>query len=133
MPRNRRHNVNLPCVFEEVKCRTDRFSYSFFPDAISTWNHTIGLFETMPTLAELKNHLTSLIRPKEKPVYGYFEPLHLRYIFQLRVGLSKLRYHKNRHNFVDTPSDVCLCKTGVEDTRHYLLSCPFCIIVTGKI
>ena len=49
----------------------------------------------------------------------------LKYLFQLRVGLSRLRHHKKRHNFADTPSDLCLCKTGVEDTRHYLLSCPF--------
>ena len=26
---------------------------------------------------------------------------------------------------MDTPSDVCLCKNGVEDTSHYLLACPF--------
>ena len=54
-----------------------------------------------------------------------FNPPLLRYLFQLRVGLSRLRHHKKRHNFADTPSDLCLCKTGVEDTRHYLLSCPF--------
>ena len=45
-------------------------------------------------------------------------------MFQLRVGLSHLRHHKKSH-FIDTPSDLCLCKTGVEDTRHYLLVCPF--------
>ena len=43
----------------------------------------------------------------------------------LRVGLSKLRHHKKRHNFLDTPSDTCLCKNGVEDTDHYLMYCPF--------
>ena len=26
---------------------------------------------------------------------------------------------------MDTPSDLCLCKNGVEDTSHYLLTCPF--------
>ena len=39
--------------------------------------------------------------------------------------MSKLRHHKKRHNFLDTPSDTCLCKTGVEDTDHYFIHCPF--------
>ena len=24
-----------------------------------------------------------------------------------------------------TPSDKCLCKQGIEDTKHFLLQCPF--------
>ena len=33
--------------------------------------------------------------------------------------------HKKRHNFLDTPSDDCLCKTGKETTEHFLFTCPF--------
>ena len=47
----------------------------------------------------------------------------MRYLFQLRTGLSALNYHKKRHNFVDTPSDICMCNTGVEDVSHYLFKC----------
>ena len=43
------------------------------------------------------------------------------------MRLSYLRCHKNRRNFADTPSDICLCKRGVEDTSHFLLFCPFYI------
>ena len=53
------------------------------------------------------------------------QPLGLRYLFQLRLGLSSLRSHKARYGFVDTPTDICLCKLGAEDTRHFLLMCPF--------
>ena len=49
----------------------------------------------------------------------------IRYLFQLRLGLSPLRSHKKRYGFVDTPSDQCICRLGIEDTRHFLLSCPF--------
>ena len=45
-------------------------------------------------------------------------------IFHFRVSLSPLRCHKSRHNFIDTPSDICLCNQGVEDTSHFLFSCP---------
>ena len=53
--------------------------------------------------------------------------LYQRHLFQLRVGLSHLRYHKKCHNFADTPSDICLCMRGVEDTSHFLLFCPLFI------
>ena len=47
------------------------------------------------------------------------------YIFQLRVRLSPLKGHKYCHKFIDTPSGTCQCNQGIEDTRHFLLSCPF--------
>ena len=53
--------------------------------------------------------------------------IYLRHLFQLRVGLSYLRYHKHGHNFADTPSDICICKRGVEDTSHFILFCPLYI------
>ena len=49
----------------------------------------------------------------------------LQYLFQLRVSLSPLRSHKWRHNFDDTPSEMCLCNQGNEDTNHFFCSCPF--------
>ena len=41
----------------------------------------------------------------------------------MRASLSPLRSHKSRHNFIDTPSDICHCKQGVEDTSHFLFFC----------
>ena len=41
----------------------------------------------------------------------------------LRVGLSKLNFHKFRHNFSDTIDPMCPANDGVEDTEHYLLFC----------
>ena len=52
------------------------------------------------------------------------DPIGLRYLFQLRVNLSPLRSHKSRHNFINTPSDICHCNQGIEDTCHFLFFCP---------
>ena len=60
------------------------------------------------------------IRPEKKSLYGVFNPNGIRWIFQLRVGLS----HKKLHNFKDTPDDTCLCNTGAETAQHFLLNCP---------
>ena len=80
-------------------------------------------FENLPSFKELKDSLISTVRPKAKSVYDIFDPNHLRFIFQLRVGLSNLRSHKFHHNFSDTLSELCLCGHGVEDTKHFLLDC----------
>ena len=49
MPHNRRNLSNLPCVFQDIKCRTDSYLNSFFPGAISVWNNVISNFENLPT------------------------------------------------------------------------------------
>ena len=125
LPQNRNVVINLPHIFHDIKCRTDRFSHSFFPNAASTWNTIITHFESLPSFLSLKNHLISLFRPNVKSTFDTHNPSLLRHLFQLRLGLSKLKAHKKRHNFKDTPTDTCSCKNGVEDTRHYLLVCPF--------
>ena len=52
----------------------------------------------------------------------------IKYIFQLRMKLSPLRSHKKSYNFNDTPTDICDCNQGVENTRHFLFDClPFAI------
>ena len=98
------------------------FRRVFFPDAIKNRNDIITDFDDLPSFEKLKKHLISLYRPEIKPTFNIHSP-QLRHIFQLRVGLSHLRYHKKRHNFADTPSDKCVCRTGVEDSRHFLISC----------
>ena len=125
LPPNRNVLIHLPHVFSDFRCRTDRYRNSFFPDAISTWNNIISQFDTFPSFLALKSHLISLFRPKLKSTFDVHKPLLIKYLFQLRVGLSQLRAHKRRHNFADTFTDLCLCKKGVEDTHHFLFVCPF--------
>ena len=60
-----------------------------------------------------------------KSIFGIHDPVGLRYLFQLRVSLSPLRSHKWRHNFIDTPSEICRCNQGNEDTNHFFCLCPF--------
>ena len=74
--------------------------------------------------SHLLGHVLSFFRPKNKSIFGVHDPLGLRYLFQLRVSLSPSRSHKGRHNFVDTPSDICHCDQGVENTYHFLFICP---------
>ena len=119
-----KHRPFLFHVFRNIKCGTDRYMNSFFLNAIASWNTIISDFEDFPSFDSLKEHMLSLFRPKIKSIFGVHDPLALRHLFQLRVSLSPLRSHKKRHNFTDTPSDICHCKQGSEDSNHFLFSCP---------
>ena len=39
------------------------------------------------------------------------------------MRLSKLNFHKFKHNFKDTINPMCPVNDGIEDTEHYLLLC----------
>jgi len=120
-PLYRRNNLN---IFQGFRCNSDRYKNSFFPNGIDSWNNIIRDFSIMPTLNHLKTHILSLVRPVKKILYKINDPVGLRYLFQLRLGLSPLRSHKNKHGFADTPTKSCLCNQGDEDTNHFLLLCP---------
>ena len=47
----------------------------------------------------------------------------IRSVFVTFSSLSSLRSHKRRHKFIDTPSDICHCNQGIEDTNQFLFSC----------
>ena len=71
----------------------------------------------------IKSNILKIIRPNYKSIYDIHDPTGLHYLFQLRTGLSPLRSHKHHHNFVDTPTENCICNRGVENTYHYLFEC----------
>ena len=39
------------------------------------------------------------------------------------MGLSKLNFHKFKHNFKDIVNPLCSINDGIEETEHFLLLC----------
>ena len=111
-------------TYQELMCNTARYSNSFFPDTIKSWNNIGGEFTMTNSIAIFKKSINELIRPKPKTVYNIHDPIGLKYIFQLRVGLSPLKFHKKNHNFLDTPDDICDCGVSSENVSHFLFYCP---------
>ena len=109
---------NTRNTFREIICKSNRYMNSFFPDEISSWNIFIKHFDNVPSFEILKQHINTFFRPKSNIIFSIHDPVGLRYLFQLRVSLSPLRSHKFRHNFTDTPSEMCHCNHGIEDTHH---------------
>ena len=131
VPLSRRHLFGnfITNDLHPMRYRNQRFRNSFYPDAVSCWNDIGPEHRKLETIKSFKSTLTNIIKPQVKNIYNLHNP-DLRYLYQLRVGLSPLRAHKFRHKFSDTPNDTCPCKAGTcsaeaETTSHFLLSCPF--------
>ena len=71
-----------------------------------------------------KTKLPSKIRPPPKSVFGIHDPIGLSYLSRIRAGLSKLNFHKFKHNFRDTINPMCPTNYGFEKMEHFLLLCP---------
>ena len=106
---------------------------SFFPNVIKSWNDIPHEFQRSESLSIFKKSIFNLIRPNPKSIFGIHNPLGLRHLFQLRVGLSPLKCHKNSHNFIDTPNDWCDCYCAPESTYHFVLKCPLYLIQRHKL
>ena len=106
-----------------MKCRTCKFSNSFYPDCVSLWNDTSDNIRNITSVTKFKSTLFDNTRPRPKSIFGIHDPLNIRILLQLRVGLSKLKHHKKCHKFQDTPSDICDCGLETEDNVHFFTKC----------
>ena len=55
--------------------------------------------------------LLTFIRPLGSDTYG----IYFRLVIRFRLGLSHLRGHKFRYNFVDSLNPLCSCSLETED------------------
>ena len=71
-------------TFHTIICKSNRYTSSFFPDAIVSWNIFMEIFKytEVPSIGVPKNDILSLIRPVSKSFFKIHDPVGLRYIFQ---------------------------------------------------
>ena len=116
-----RHHSN---VLHPIICRNNRYRHSFFPNSVDTWNNLGPEMRSSPSLSVFKMNILKIIRPPKRDTYKIHNPTGIKWIFQLRVGLSSLNAHKKSHGFNDTPDETCICTLGVESTHHFFMDCP---------
>ena len=110
-------------IIGQLNARTEKLKLSFYPTCLSEWKELEPEMRFAPPIAVFKKKILSIIRPPAKSVYGVHDPKGLSYLTQIRVGLSKLNFHKFRHYFRDTINPMCLTSDGVDTTEHLLLLC----------
>ena len=99
------YSIRSENVLNEINCNSDSYRNSFYPDSIRCWNRIGHKLRNSLNLKSFKASIFALVRPSPKSIFDIHDPLGVKWLFQLRVGLSPLYEHKKNHNFIDTPSD----------------------------
>ena len=120
---NRVHNTRLSYNIPPIKVRHNYFKNSFFPSAISEWNKLDLNIRNSASLNTFKNKLLNFIRPCANSIFDIHNPLGIKLLTRLRLGLSHLHEHKFRHCFQDTLNPLCECSKDIESTMHFFLHC----------
>ena len=102
---------------------TKRYANSFFPYCNINWANLDASIKDVPTLSQFKSALLKKIRPPARSYFNTTDKIGIRRLAQLRVGLSDLRDHRNKHHFVNCPTTICACSQGSETIKHFLLEC----------
>ena len=102
--------------------RTETFKFSFFRWSIVEWNK-FDLQIRNSSYLVFRNYLIKKIRPLAAPEYNIHNPLGLKLLTRLRLGLSHLNNHRFNHNFENCLNPLCTCSLEVESTTHFFLHC----------
>ena len=123
MPRRHLFGRRITNDLYKFHWRNKRFLYSFYPDSVKNWNNLGPEIRKIESISLFKKSILKSIKPQKRSIFKLHDT-GVKFIYQLRVGLSPLRHHKKRHRFIDTPNDMCRCGQGIETTDHFLLDCP---------
>ena len=92
------HNTRNARNTTTYSCRTDAFKNSFFTFTINEW-HKLNFNIRTSSFNIFRAYLIKVIRPIPNSIFGIFNPLELKLITRLWLGLSHLNEHKFNHNF----------------------------------
>ena len=120
---NRVHNTRLSYNIPPIKVRHDYFKSPFFPSAISEWNKLDLNIRNSASLNVFKKKLQSFIWSCANSIFDIHNPLGIKLLTRLRLGLSPLHEHKFRHCFQDTLNPLCGCAKDIESAMHFFLHC----------
>ena len=70
-----------------------------------------------------RNALLKIGRPNQCSIYRIHNPVGLKLLTRLRLGLSHLNEHRFNHNFQSCINPLCSCSLAIESTTHFLLHC----------
>ena len=76
-------------VLNEIRCKSNSYTNSFYPDSIRCWNK-IGLeLRNSNNLNSFKVSIHAPVRPSPRSIFDIHNPLRIKWLDQLRVGLSR--------------------------------------------
>ena len=72
-----------------------------------------------------RNSLLQIGRSDQNSIFKIFNPLRIKLLSRLRLGLSHLNEHRFRHNFMNCLNPLCSCLLEVESTTPLFQHCHF--------
>ena len=99
--------------------------YSFLPFTISEWNKLDLKIQQPKTLFTFQNALIKIVRPIPKSTFNVHNPVGLKSLTNLRLGLSHSNQHKFSHSFQDCLNRLCSCSLEIESVSHFFLHCHY--------
>ena len=100
------------------------FKNSYFSSTVIEWNRLDSNICNSETLSIFKSKTLKFIRPTGNYIFSCHNPIGVKLLTRLRLGLSHLCEHKLKQSFQDTLNSLCSCGKEIEPTFHFLLSCP---------
>ena len=70
-----------------------------------------------------RNSSLKIGRPIPNSIFKIHDPLGIKFLTGLTLGLSHLNKHRFRHNFQDCLNTLCSCSLEVESITHFFLLC----------
>ena len=110
------YNARDIVQLETYSCRTDIFKNSLFPYTIIEWNKLDLDVHKSKSYAIFQNTLLKLGRPNPNAIYNINNPVVLKLLARLRLGLSHLDEHRFNHNFQNCINPLCHCSLEIEST-----------------
>ena len=98
-----RNAHNIP----HINVKHQFFKNSYFPSTIIKWNKLDSNIRISETLNIFKSKILKFIRPIANSTFGCHNPVGVKVLTRLRLGLSHLREHKFKHDFQDTLNPLC--------------------------
>ena len=115
-------------VVGQIMARTEKFKSSFYPYCLREWNDIEPELRLAPSVAIFKKKILSIIRPRANPVFGIHDPIGLSFLTQIRVGLSKLNFHKNSNTILGIL--LAQCALRMMALRMRSTFCCFALLLT---
>ena len=94
--------------FLSYNCQTDCFKYYFFSCTLNNWFRLDINIRNSESILLFKSRLLAFICPNQSNIYNIFDPIGLKFLTRLCLGLIHLNEHKFSHYFQDCLSPLFL-------------------------
>ena len=66
-------------------------------------------------------------------MFDIHNPIGIKLLTRLRLGLSHLNEHRFNHKFQNCTNPTCICSSENESTTHFFLYCHFYILIRATL